>query len=277
MSSDVDDSLLLYQRVEGLSSSCRNTSCEPCMERRRHIENASAAVDWGEDLVARAELAAAESVDGKCICESAPRGNHTSGVTGRVDGFLTGGRLLAATDASWREAHGRNGVGRGCGGFGYVLSDGRWGLRSWQSPRFSRHHLNDPSGPSIVAVLELRAIGLLLDAGVSDTSVLIDSAPALHLIGRWRAGDTAAMPHGYSLRPRTRRGGTPTLVRLAQTIAARPDVTFEKVSGHSGHPLNEAADSLAKVACQRATGEKLDIHDRASTIVKGHLTDFRRQ
>ena len=39
--------------------------------------------------------------------------------------------------------------------------------------------------------------------------------------------------------------GAPIAMRIAERLAGR-DVVFEHVKGHSGHPLNEVVDSLAR-------------------------------
>src|SRR5690606_754357 len=94
--------------------------------------------------------------------------------------------LVAATDASWK---------RGTCGIGYVVSDGRWGMRGWTfGPQ-------DPTGPRRVLVSELRAVGLLLDR-VEDGRelvVLVDSLPALRYLRAWRRGDTGLLPDGYDV------------------------------------------------------------------------------
>ncbi|GAB3808903.1 hypothetical protein [Micromonospora zhanjiangensis] len=71
---------------------------------------------------------------------------RSGGVHGQVGRWArTTGPLVAATDASWKDR---------AGGYAYVVSDGRWGLR----PR-STGPL-DPTGPSRVLINELRAVDL---------------------------------------------------------------------------------------------------------------------
>lgn len=165
------------------------------------------------------------------------------------------GTLVAATDTSVRG---------GAYGIGYVVDDGRWGMHG----RPFRHQ--DPTGPSTVLVGELRAVGLLLDhaADAPDLLLLVDSLPALRYLRAWRRGDTSLMPDGYDLRPR--RTGPPTLVRLAERVARRPGLRAEHVKGHSGHPLNETADSLASIARRRVT-EPFDSTARAEGLVEAFL------
>lgn len=156
---------------------------------------------------------------------------------GLVDGFTGKGPLVAATDAGYKSK---------AAGIAFVVSDGRWGLKHWvASPRL------DPTGPARVLIMELRAVALLCEApGVRlPDTVLIDSTNAISYLQSWQAGNVERLPLGYSLRPRfgsTHR--TPTLVRLARLMVDNPHIEIVHTHGHRGHPLNEAADSLASIA-----------------------------
>ncbi|WP_165823105.1 ribonuclease HI [Micromonospora globispora] len=168
--------------------------------------------------------------------------------------------LIAATDASWK--------GR-AGGIGYVASDGRYGLRSRRPGRV------DPTGFSRVLVSELRAVEFLFtayDTPPVDMTVLVDSRPALNYLHRWQGGETGAMPAGYDLRPR-HAGMKPTLVRLADLVAERPDLTFAHVKAHAGHALNEAADGLSRMA-RRRVEEPFDVRPRAHDLVEAFVRDW---
>lgn len=155
---------------------------------------------------------------------------------GRVDGFTGKGRLVAATDAGYKNK---------TAGIAFVVSDGRWGLKHWM-----RNMVLDPTGPAKVLIMELRAVALLCEArGALPDALLIDSTKAISYLRSWQAGNTGPMPSGYSLRPRTGRPDkAPTLVRLAELMAANPQIEIAHVHSHRGHPLNEAADSLASIA-----------------------------
>jgi ribonuclease HI len=155
------------------------------------------------------------------------------------------GQLVAATDAGYSKKHE--------GGYAYVTSDGRWGLRHW----LGRSYL-DPSGPSAVLVLELRAVAYLLETRSAPPELLLsDSATAIRYLQAWQRGDRSWMPSGYDLRRRSgHESRLPTLVRLAETMAALPGLRIEHVRGHSGHPLNEAADALASLAMRRLPAEE---------------------
>ena len=153
---------------------------------------------------------------------------------GVVNGFVGKGPVVVATDAAYKNK---------LPAFGYIASDGRWGLYWWR-PGFARV---DPTGPSAVLVAELRAVAFVLERqeGLPSLLLLLDSASALAYLRSWQAGDISRMPEGYSLRERW--GGdseTPTLVRLAKIMAKHPGIKTEHVAGDRGHPLNEAADAL---------------------------------
>lgn len=169
------------------------------------------------------------------------------------------GSVVAATDASWKDR---------AGGIGYVVSDGHYGLRGRGTGRM------DPTGDSRVLINELRAVDFLLgayDVPPVGMVVLVDSLAALRFLHRWQAGDTS-MPAGYSLRVRL-WSDQPTLVRLAESVRQRPDLSFEHVKGHSGHLLNEAADALSHMA-RRRIGEQFDARRRAHDLVDAFLRDW---
>jgi ribonuclease HI len=100
-------------------------------------------------------------------------------------------------------------------------------------------------------------------------TVLLDSLAALRYLHRWQDGDTAAMPPGYSLRPRA-FAAAPTLVRLAELVRRRPDLSFAHVRAHRGHALNEAADGLSHMA-RRRVGVPFDVRPRAHALVDAFL------
>ncbi|WP_285759100.1 RNase H family protein [Nocardiopsis ansamitocini] len=211
----------------------------PAGPRRRSVSEAMAlafdAAHVGDLAAAESMLARAEALDAEISARRAAR--TLSGHHGRVQRWSGTTPLVAATDASVKGRH---------AGMGYVTSDGRWGMRSWGS---SAH---DPSGPSRVLVQELRAVALLLQVLAADTPavLLVDSAVARRYLRLWQSGGTPELPAGYDAAPR-RAGRLPSLVRLGQAMAERPGIQVTAVKGHSGHLLNETADSLAGMARRR--------------------------
>ncbi|WP_446215167.1 hypothetical protein [Micromonospora sp. IBHARD004] len=106
------------------------------------------------------------------------------------------------------------------------------------------------AGQSSRGVSELRAVEFLFtayDTPPLGMAVLVDRLPALNYLHRWQGGEITAMPAGYDLSPR-HAGLKPTLVRLAELVARRPDLMFAHVRAHARHALNGAADSLAHMA-----------------------------
>ena len=255
----------LRQRAAALRPYLNRTECDRCAQISDVIQTAVLAARYDE-------LAAAEQFIG--TAEGLVR-DHDHAASGRTDATCRAtfrrrdrvprwadicGDLVAATDASFK--HRTHGIG-------YVVSDGRFGLHGWPMSWL------DPSGPARVLVDELRAVEFLL-TGLTDQAtrmtVLVDSAPALSYLWRWQTGDTAFLPPGYSLRPRM-SGAKPALVRLAELVADLPNVTFEHVDSHAGHPLNEAADSLSRMA-RRRVHERFDVRTRARDLVNAFLHDW---
>ena len=258
----------LHERARRVRSCVvRAGDCPYCRIAERSLELALRAAtfdqhQWAEVLVAEAE----HYVEAGRHPRGCPRGAGTwperrlPGVHGDVERWARTGPVIAATDASWKKGH---------GGLGYLTSTGRWGFRSWPQGR------TDPTGRSKVLVNELRAVELLLSAlgEVSELVLLVDSLSALTYLRSWQNGRIELMPDGYDLRPRSH--GAPTLIRLAERVAVFPGLHAQHVKAHSGHPLNEAADSLASIARRHLT-ESFDAAARAEDLAKSFLLTWHQ-
>lgn len=256
----------LRERAGTLRPRLFGPQCPDCPDLTDPIQLAVAAARYdeyagAEQLIAAAErLAAAHACPPSTAAATMAR-ERSAGGRGRVARWARYTEdLVAATDASWK---------RRCAGLGYVVTDGRFGLRGRPTDPL------DPTGPSRVLINELRAVEFLLSGFAEPTerlTVLLDSRIALSYLRRWGAGDTTAMPAGYNLRPRS-SGRPPTLVRLAHAVADRPDLTFEHVRSHTGHLLNEAADALCSMG-RRRVEERFDAVSRAHSLVDAFLADW---
>jgi ribonuclease HI len=134
-----------------------------------------------------------------------------------------GSRVVVATDGSIQSAG---------DGTAWLAADGRWGLR------VRRRHGDWRLDPLAV---ELRAIAEAVDWHVRHPLlVLTDSQPAAAMVQGWTtgAGISASLAEA---------GPTVSLLaRQASRLGRSLEVQW--VRGHDMHPLNEGADSLAKLA-----------------------------
>ncbi|WP_055495636.1 RNase H family protein [Streptomyces sp. TP-A0356] len=176
------------------------------------------------------------------------------------------GAIVLATDAS---------VGPDHVASGYLATTGHTGLRAHLYPRYLvRPH-------SRVVVTELRAVyrGLKAVLGTipgRPIEVRVDNLQALRYLHGWQQGGTD-MPEGYDTHLRS-QGRKPSLVKLQMLAEYTPHVTFVHEKAHAGHPLNEAADSLAKLGlrCLRGTVPRTELPRLVPLWATGALTDYRR-
>ncbi len=165
------------------------------------------------------------------------------------------GPLVVAADAAVNPT-------RGIYGTGHLATNGMWGLTATK--------FDGREGPeSVNIVYDLVAIyNALLHLTRYPTTVpddtpihiLTDSEYAKQLLNTWtgrsahlRDGEapTRQFPPGYISSDRL--ATPPLLVKLRALIQADADrYTWEWVAGHDGHPLNEFADSAAKLAMRVA-------------------------
>jgi ribonuclease HI len=173
--------------------------------------------------------------------------------------------LTVATDGS--AAHRRI-------GWGWLAVDGQHGYGSASPSRRSC------ATHSLAVLAELRGISAAID-GVPgrDLLILTDSRAAITLVREWIAGGDR-VPPGY---PTTQLGASAMggLLRIQKQVrrdAHRIDIRW--VRGHAGDPLNEGADSLAKLARRHAEGTwgftAEEIPGRARSIAEAFATERRQ-
>ncbi|MGV9322138.1 RNase H family protein [Streptomyces sp. NPDC003660] len=182
---------------------------------------------------------------------------------GRIKDSPQVARLIVATDGSCDQARAAS---------GYVSNAGHYGLRGHGYP-------DDLAEQHRVVVTELRAMHYALERILSGSNarkpirVLCDSQEALQLVKEWRSGSDR-MPEGY--RPWRFSGNKPTLYQLHDIITHTPTLSFRHQRGHVGHPLNEAADSLAKLALRFSKGglERAAVEELAPRWAERAVSDF---
>lgn len=169
--------------------------------------------------------------------------------------------LVVATDGSTK--------GRFTG-WGWLAVNGEYGLHGFG------HH-RQVVGPSAAAGAELRAIGdAVQHLRFGRLRVLTDSQTAIFFAEAWRTG-SERLPDGYSVyRASGRLAG---LVRIQRLIYDNRDrLELQWVEGHGGHPLNEAADALARLARRYAEGKSGlsadDYRARAAGLATAFLSSF---
>jgi ribonuclease HI len=170
--------------------------------------------------------------------------------------------LTVATDGSVRGS---------VTGFGWLASDGQFGLQGFPQRRTVRRKL--------VLISELLAtgdaVGKLRDRPLTLVS---DSTSAIQMVTRWMNGDDV-LPPGYTTE---RADGKPAgLVTAWRLIHAQRDrITPVWVKGHQGEPLNEGADALARLARRYAAGpcdlRRDEYHRRAESLAEAFSKEFRR-
>lgn len=152
--------------------------------------------------------------------------------------------------------------------WGYLTTAGTYGLGTSLVP-------GNITGYERATQAELRAIwwALVRTARSHPVRVFTDSLDAVELASDWRAG-RYRMPAGYSVERAS--GREATLMQLARLIHVDADrITIVKVQAHSGHPLNEGADALAKMARAFAVG-RLEQNVVASDARRAVLSSLER-
>ena len=163
----------------------------------------------------------------------------------RLDGAVPRDEVVIATDASV-------GANLRVVAESFVATTGHYGfVAHWQ-------HWHGTSNRNMAVLIgELRAVAIALKrvTATGPIRVQCDSQTAVQYLQRWQQGDPT-LPKGY-LPVRSGKGKT-TLKLLADKLNGNPALaSFEWVRGHSGHPLNETADQLAKLGLRVHRGELL--------------------
>lgn len=137
-------------------------------------------------------------------------------------------RAVVATDGSCL-------TNPGPGGWAWACEDGRHG---------SGGHAGTTNN-----LMELRAVYEMLGAFPPATPLLIqaDSMYVINIFTRWLPSWRARGWLTAAKKPVLNREA---IELIAERLAGR-DVRWEHVKGHSGHPLNEQVDSLARAAAER--------------------------
>ncbi|MEV7861582.1 hypothetical protein AB0O86_22815 [Streptomyces hirsutus] len=174
--------------------------------------------------------------------------------------------IVLATDAS---------VSADKVGTGYLATTGETGLRAHAYPQYL-------TAPRVrVVVTELRAVywGLRRIFAAHPgrpVEVRVDNLAALELLHEWQRGGDR-MPDGYGTRLRS-QGRRPSLVKLQMYAEYTPGLTFVHEKAHAGNPLNEAADSLAKLGLRSLHGRVpvTEIPRLVPLWASGALAEYRR-
>jgi ribonuclease HI len=177
------------------------------------------------------------------------------GLRGRVRAAAPG-QVTVATDGSCKTRY---------LGWGYISSTGHWGCAA-----------DILGGDSLAA--ELRAVGMAIGDIPVPCRIVLDSTDALSFLRSWQAGNVNRMPPAPELTAAMRAGSArqQPLEEIAAMVAGRGyDLVFSHVRGHNGHLLNEAADSLAKIAreCRdgKRHGDLAAVHAKAADLVTAFL------
>lgn len=175
---------------------------------------------------------------------------------------VDGGTVTVATDGSVRQRH---------AGFGWLASSGDYGLAGYRS---SARRV----GTQPVLVAELRAIGAAVTAlPRRRLTVVSDSQLAIAMVNRWKRGEPA-MPADYPAEEPDRDHCLHAARRRIYVERDRIELLW--VHGHSGDPLNEGADALARLGSRYRRGDS-DLDDeeyrrRAAGIAQAFAAEFRR-
>jgi ribonuclease HI len=192
----------------------------------------------------------------------ADSGLSQSDPTGAVGELVDTTPITAATDGSVRGTY---------SGWGWLASTGDFGLLGFG-------HDTRQIGTRVVLIAELRAIGdAVRRLRGRKLTILTDSRQAIGMVEDWMNG-LDRLPTGYTTE---RAKGDAGLVRVRRLIAAeRDNLTVQWVRAHTGEPLNEGADALARLASRYARGDSglsaADYRARAAGLAGAFAEHFNR-
>lgn len=175
------------------------------------------------------------------------------------------GDLIIAADAAIS-------ADTGCIGLAHIATDGTWAMRL----RTVKPVLADNAVYELYAVyyaLHKRGLGVPI-------TVLTDSQDAVRYLNVWRDGGEIFPAEYRRHRPlfyQPENVPQPRLEDFAALVAAHPEITYLWQPGHIGHPLNECADSLAKLAMRMGTDnvQPVDITALPPQWARARLGDFK--
>lgn len=160
--------------------------------------------------------------------------------SGTVPGYPSQ-NVIIATDAAVDHLRSRAGMA-------YLSTDGAWGIILRPAETGSTSEVQN-------LVCELRAVFYALDRQLPEghITILTDSMNAVAYLENWQHG-AEVYPPGYT--PKLGHRGVSYLAALRKKVHSAPQrFTFRWQRGHEGHPLNEFADTAAKLALRAAPGE----------------------
>jgi hypothetical protein len=187
--------------------------------------------------------------------------HHVLDLTEMIELDDPGGPVYAAADASWK--------GRAFG-YGYITTSGHWGIHSGVHLKGSNGNDRAPSS----VVHELRALAHLFDGVAFDPNrkviLLTDNADARDILRSWRSGNVDRLPRDEHLM-RERDRPWESLATLAVRVAEIRRLDVPQVRAHTGHVLNELADSYSKLGRQHMEGIGFDVKQKGTDMALAFL------
>lgn len=153
-------------------------------------------------------------------------------------------------------------------GAAFLDAAGNWKMCGWRVQRAPEVR------SALVMQYELRAIDKALRFSRNSVLILSDSKAAITMLKRWRVDPNAPVP---SYRPVGK--GRPALEVLAYLFHREQDrVNVQWQRAHVGHPLNEEANALARLASHAvrdAPWSRVDLLARGEAIAARYARQYR--